>query len=388
MPNNLFNQTPQNPSDHSMPTTDPFAIDVAACRARQQRLIESMTRHNIDLTIVTRIEHVQYLTGYRSPVVFAPAAALWADGYCLLVAPHKAPLVAAADDIRVYEAKRLSTMHSEQRHVSTHLLLDALAARPKAKHVGVEFSSCGPEITTQLDAKFSDIEQELYRLRRSKDADEIALIRKAIAATGKMYERAREIIRPGINELEVFNELQAVAVCEYSEMLTGTGNDYQCASRGGPPRDRICSAGELYILDLGPAFRGYFADNARTIAVDGNPTDAQQRAWQQLTEVFPVVEELAKPGASCAELFFAVKEQLASCEPWLFNHHLGHGIGLEPHEAPHLNPNWDDLFEVGEVFTAEPGLYHDALNHGIRLENDYLITETGVELLSPFPLNL
>ena len=71
-----------------------------------------------------------------------------------------------------------------------------------------------------------------------------------------------------------------------------------------------------------------------------------------------------------------------------FDHHLGHGIGLFPHEAPHLNSHWDDVFEVGDVFTCEPGLYSNELRGGIRLENDYLVTETGVELLSDFPLEL
>ena len=73
----------------------------------------------------------------------------------------------------------------------------------------------------------------------------------------------------------------------------------------------------------------------------------------------------------------------------MFNHHLGHGIGLFPHEAPHLNPNWNDTFEVGDVFTCEPGLYDEQiLRAGMRLENDYLVTETGVENLSPFPMEL
>jgi Xaa-Pro aminopeptidase len=69
---------------------------------------------------------------------------------------------------------------------------------------------------------------------------------------------------------------------------------------------------------------------------------------------------------------------------------LGHGIGLFPHEGPHLNPSleWDDLFEEGDVFTVEPGLYTPAMRAGIRLENDYLVTATGVELLSNFPLEL
>ena len=68
--------------------------------------------------------------------------------------------------------------------------------------------------------------------------------------------------------------------------------------------------------------------------------------------------------------------------------HLGHGIGLFPHEAPHLNPSWDDVLAEGEVIAVEPALYDPALRSGLRLENDYLVTATGLELLSPFPLAL
>jgi Xaa-Pro aminopeptidase len=103
-------------------------------------------------------------------------------------------------------------------------------------------------------------------------------------------------------------------------MLTGTGNDYACGVRGGPPRMRTCNAGELYILDLGPAYRGYFADNARTFAVDGRPTDEQ--------------------------------------------------------------------LEAGDVIAVEPAIYDPALRCGMRIENNYLVTEAGLELLSPFPLDL
>ena len=63
-------------------------------------------------------------------------------------------------------------------------------------------------------------------------------------------------------------------------------------------------------------------------------------------------------------------------------------VALAGHEAPHLNPNWDDTFQAGEVIAVEPGLYAPELRAGIRLENNYLVTETGVELLSDFPLEL
>jgi Xaa-Pro dipeptidase len=123
-------------------------------------------------------------------------------------------------------------------------------------------------------------------------------------------------------------------------------------------------------------------------AVDHRPTDEQFQAWQQILRVFEMVEQTVKPGASCRQLFEAAHQWLNQDKRWEFQHHLGHGIGLFPHEAPHLNPNWDDTFQVGEVFAVEPGLYGESLRAGIRLENNYLVTQTGVELLTPFPLEL
>jgi Xaa-Pro dipeptidase len=203
-----------------------------------------------------------------------------------------------------------------------------------------------------------------------------------------MYRRAREIIRPGINELEVFNELQAAAVNELGEMLTGTGNDYACGVPGGPPRNREAQDGELYILDLGPAFRGYFADNCRAIAVNGEPTELQAETCRRICEVFDMIEAKVRPGVRCRDIFDEARAMLDEYMPGRFTHHLGHGIGLCPHEGPHLNPNWDDVFCERDVFTVEPGLYGDDLRGGIRLENDYLVTSDGVELLTDFPLEL
>ena len=254
------------------------------------------------------------------------------------------------------------------------------------RRLGVEFSTFGRHLDIGR-AELADIEPELLRLRRRKDADELRLIRQAIAGTGRMYARAREIVRPGITELEVFNQLQAACVEAFGEMLTGSGNDYQCASPGGPPRNRAAEAGELYILDLGPAFRGYFADNCRTIAVT-QPDETQREAWNQIMQVLAHVERTARPGKSARELFHEAEAILKRAPVGVFNHHLGHGIGLYPHEAPHLNPRWDDVLEPGDVFSVEPGLYAPELRAGIRIENNYLVTGSGIELLSDFPMQL
>jgi Xaa-Pro dipeptidase len=318
----------------------------------------------------------------------SPAAALNGDGRMLLCAPAKLEVEAAADEVTQYDAQWHSTLRNDQRQASTKALLKALAGRPAPARVGVEFATFGPHFNP-LAGERVDIEPTLYRMRRRKDADELARIKKAIAGSGMMYSVARRIIEPGIAEIEVFNRLQAAAVEEFGEMMTGTGNDYACGERGGAPRaNRRAKAGELYILDLGPAYRGYFADTSRSFAVDRRPTEIQQEAWYHIQKVFAHVESTVKPGLSCKELFDecrAILNQAPMCE---FDHHLGHGIGLFPHEAPHLNPFWNDTFEVGDVFTAEPALYAPSLRAGIRLENDYLITETGAVNLSPFPMEL
>lgn len=367
---------------------DPFEIQVEACRGRQQRLIAVMNELDVPMAVVTQHAHVQWLAGPRFRDALYCAALLRADGHLTLFAPGKEPPIAAADEIVVFEAKSLSTMRSDQAEKCCEQVLKVIRAAGEPGRIGCEFPSYPHYLSEPLSSELVDIEPALYRLRRRKDADELALICKAIEATGKMYEKAREMVVPGVNELDVFNELQTVAVRELGEPLTGTGNDYACAARGGPPRNRTAQAGELYIFDLGPAFRGYFADNARTLAVGGNPTDAQIRAWEQCLKIFPLVEREVKPGKSCRELFEEAKAILDECLPWLFNHHLGHGIGLSPHEGPHPNPNWDEVFEEGDVFAIEPGLYGEELNIGIRVENDYLVTADGVRLLSDFPLDM
>ena len=365
-----------------------FPVDLEACRRRQQRLIRVMERLELDWVVLSSIENVQWLTGVRSAWTFAPLAAIHRLGEVTLVFPHRRPEEVAADEVETYEAKWHSTMRNDQREASTKKLLDMMRGRLSQAAVGLQFSSAGGYLFRACNGRKIDIDAEMYQLRRRKDTDELMRLRRAIDATEKMYEAARATIAPGVSEIDLFNELQSVAVTELGEMLTGTGNDYQVNSRGGPPRAGIAAEpGQLWILDLGPAYQGYFADNARTIAVT-DVSKEQLMAYDHIMLVFDHVEKNARAGVSCRKLFEDAQEVLDTSPVGVFNHHLGHGIGLFPHEGPHLNPNWDDTLEVGDVFTAEPGLYAPELNAGMRIENDYLVTSTGVECLTPFSTRL
>ena len=322
------------------------------------------------------------------------ALVMEADGYCVLSAPNKEPEIAAVDDVVVFEAQWLSTLRQDQ-FVDTSTALSAVLDDQSAGRIGADCRTSGPYVLGVIAgsagvnvAEVIDVEPAIWDLRRKKDPDELAMMKRAIDCTTAMYTRAREIIQPGICELEVYNQLHAAAVEVAGEAITYLGNDYQCGERGGMPRERKAQAGELYILDLGPAYRGYFADNCRTFSVDGNPTDDQISAWNTISEVLDMVAITVKPGLRCQDLFEKASEMLGENSLGVFPHHLGHGVGLYPHETPHLNPNWDDEFREGDVFTAEPGLYGESLRAGIRLEQNYRVTSDGVEILTPFPLDL
>ena len=366
---------------------DPYEVDTRHCRSRQQRLLAEIKRLGLEWVIATRGESVQWLTGAYVGPLFRTAAAMDRDGRLVLVLPsRKQDLKVAADEVLTYEEKWHSTTRDEQRVACNAALLTALPHRVKS--VGGEWSDFGPDLQAVCEGAPANIEPVIFQLRRRKDPDELAMLRRAIDANRAMYATTREIVQPGVNEIDVYNVLHAAAVAELGEPLTYFGQDFRSGARGGPPRDRRIEAGELYILDLGVGFRGYHSDNARTIAVGAEPTESQLAAWQAAREVFDVVQERVKPGASCQQLFHDVQSMLNRRQPWVFNHHLGHGIGLAPQEGPHLNPRWDDTFEEGDFFAVEPGLYHEDLRFGIRLEENYLVTADGVEKLTDYPLEL
>ncbi len=357
-------------------------LSIQHCRARQQRLCEAMATLKADRAILTTAENVQWLTGFRPHPLMRAVTVLQSSGDCTLIAPNTQPQHHAADEVRTYEAQWLSTLRQEQLRVAMTLV-------PKSSQTtAIEFSAYGAGLADPCSAALIDVEPTIWNLRRRKDPDELAMLGHAISCTDAMYRKAREIIRPGISELEVFNQLHAAAVESAGEPLTALGNDYQSNARGGPPRRRLAQSGELMILDLGPAYRGYHADNCRTLSVDGRPTDEQLRARAVIMTIFDLVKSLVRPGESCRELFVRSKELLDEYEPDSFSHHLGHGIGLFPHEAPHLNPNWDDRFEEGDVFTVEPGLYNASLRAGIRIEENYLVIADGVHQLTTTPTEL
>jgi Xaa-Pro aminopeptidase len=359
-------------------------------RQRQKRLLDVMQQRKYSAIVIGAPHHVYYFTAHWTFWQHLSAFVLFDDGRSLLITANTPNKSAAADEVLAYEANALSTLRDDQPHTIGRLIIDTMRER-KVKRIGADASVVTSQVALGFDGPREQIDEDLFRMRRVKDPDELDLMKKAVACCDAMYQRAAEIIEPGISEIEVYAHLHEAAVLEAGEPLAPAylGNDFACAAPGGPPRkERTAKSGDLYILDLGPAYRGYLSDNARTFAVNRKPTDDQYRAWEHVTSVFPLIESMAKPGVYCVDIFNAVDEHLKQLRGTGLTHHLGHGVGLNPHEYPHLNPNWDDVLMEGEIFTAEPGIYAPELNAGIRIENQYLVTATGVTNFVSAPIGL
>ena len=365
-------------------------LDPLCSRQRQKRLLEVMQNRRLDAVVVSLSRHVYYFSAHW-PFVFHQAAfILFSDGRSILVSANAPQPSAAADQAVCFPANFRGTLRQDQCRALSEEVLRRLADRPVAA-LGYDSSPIAAALAQAFSGRSIPIDDDLHQMRRAKDADELALIRVAVDCCQAMYDCARRTLRPGIDEMELYGQLHAAAVRRAGEPLSPPylGNDYACGDPGGPARGgRRAEEGELFILDLGPAYRGYFSDNARTFAVGGRPTEAQHRAWRDLVDCFDLIERAARPGVRCVELFAAVEEHLKSRGRPGMVHHLGHGVGLEAHEFPHLNPDWDDWLIEGEIFTAEPGIYHPELRGGIRLEQIYRVTATGVETLIQTPLDL
>lgn len=337
---------------------------------------------SLDAAFVCDRYHVYYFTGYWTRPYFAPLALIERDGSTWLSAPEPPTDAIAADHVLVHEPSYNGTLVDDRFGAAVEPLLEHFSESKQLGYVG----QVGP---CQLpSSQWRSLNEEVLKIRRTKYDDEVDLFRFAVAAAEAAYQYAFESLHPGLTEVELFAGMQA-AVCEFVGEPTGEfGNDFQVCSPGGLPRRRAALEGEVAILDLSVNVRGYSSDLSRSFVVGRRPSDLQIIAHNRITEVLATVEAAISPQARCRELFKIAENLLSGYRGWKFGHHLGHGIGLGKHEAPRLNPRWDDAIQVGDVFTVEPGLYGEDLRAGLRIEQDYYLSPSGLQCLSKFPIGL
>jgi Xaa-Pro dipeptidase len=225
--------------------------------------------------------------------------------------------------------------------------------------------------------------------RRVKSAAELALLRRANEATKRAIEAAAVHAHVGMHEHEFAEVVRA------AQLAAGLENVWVLALFGpnaayphGTPEGRELAAGDLILVDTGGFLHGYASDITRTWAFpEPSAIDTErQRAWSVVHEAQSAALAMIRPGVRCAEVDAAARQVIAAAGfdggYGHFSHRLGHGIGMEVHEAPYLVRDADHRLEIGNTMSDEPGLYL-AGRYGIRLEDIVAVVEDGAEVFGP-----
>ena len=366
----------------------------SGCLDRQNRFRARLAEQRIDAAVFMDFRDVYYFTGKLLPDTFPVFMLLETDGGCWVVS-HTGDGVSCVDDWIAYEWHQLDTLNFDLMRQLNSVVKLKLQDTAHVKRLGIQFESVSSLLQQTVDSALHPsesipIDGSLSEVQRRKDPDELKMLRWSVEVNLASYDAAQAILRSGINELEVLAESQRGAMLKAGERVFHDG-DYQCGERHGPARNRPIARGELYILDGHTCCRGYWSDLARTFIVDSEPTDLQQSIFDHIATVQDAVPSLLKPGARGTEIWRALDEQIRE-HPALADsglvHHAGHGIGIRMHEPPDLNRDREGILNVGDAVCLEPGGYTQEARLGARIENTYLITASGAENLSKYPVNI
>ena len=228
------------------------------------------------------------------------------------------------------------------------------------------------------------------RLRERKDAEEVALIARAAEIAATALGRTLPQLRAGMTELQVAGVLEHAlrdAGSEGFPFPTIVASGARAALPHARSSAKVVERGDLLLLDFGAEFRGYCADITRTVVV--GPADGRQR------EVYDVVRAANEAASAGVRAGMRGRDADALAREYIerrghgeaFGHSLGHGLGLEVHEAPRLSRVAEDALPAGSVVTIEPGVYLPGWG-GVRIEDDVHLAPAGPELLTHFTREL
>jgi len=221
-------------------------------------------------------------------------------------------------------------------------------------------------------------------LRRFKDAGEIAKIRRATQIAMQACCYIKDFLRPGIREIEVAAELE-----RFIRFEGASSASFDIIVASGPnssmphyqTSERKLQAAEPVLIDMGVEFQGYKSDLTRVFFV-GKINTLVARVYAIVRSAQAAALAAVKPGVSISSIDRAAREYISARGYGRhFVHSLGHGVGLQVHEAPFISSKVEQVVRPGEVFTIEPGIYIPG-RFGIRIEDMVLVTNKGCEVFS------
>jgi len=226
-------------------------------------------------------------------------------------------------------------------------------------------------------------------LRRTKNAEEVAHLKAAAAIADQALTDLLPEIRVGMLESQIALRLEMLLRSGEAEGIAfdfnvSTGANTALNHYNPFHHPAALAPGDLLLFDFGANVRGYRSDITRTFVV-GRPSSRAQEIYDLVLQANQRAIAGIRAGMTGVEADAIARNVIAEAGHGdAFGHGLGHGIGLEIHEAPGLSPLSKDTLEAGMVATVEPGIYYAGFG-GVRIEDDVVIAEDGCEVITAFP---
>ena len=342
-------------------------------QARREALAAVLVGRELDAALVTTLLNVRYLAGFTGS---SAALLVRADGSAELATDGRYQLQVEAECPDV----PATITRSGRRDLAD------LAVTNGPQRIGFEDRHLSVADFRDLphSASWQPLADSLDRLRMVKDATELDALRSACAASDEALASVVEQIGPGVTERQIARWIDD----ELRDGSEGPGFDTIVAS--GPngaiphhqPTDRPVERGDLVTMDFGGRVDGYHADMTRTVLVGDRPD-----SWQ--TEIFDAVQAAQAAGVASLEVGRAAVDVDAAAREVIdaagfgsyFLHGLGHGVGLQIHEAPYLGMTSKDKLAASVPVTVEPGVYVPGRG-GVRIEDTVVVHRGHVESLT------
>lgn len=348
---------------------------------RIERVRLSLESQRVDALLVTNLTNVAYLTGFtgtNGQVLIAR------EGATFLTDPR-------------YAARSSDLVKDAEITIYDNALTDLLPGM--LSNLGVQ--RLGFEATTMSVAERNGLaealgETELVPIsnlveegRRTKDPDEVERIREAIAIGDEVFSSTLDKLTPGMTEREVALDIEFELRKRGAEAISFdpiVGSGPLSAHIHHTPSDRTLEKGDLVLMDFGCKYQGYCSDLTRTVVL-GAATDEQRELYELVLRAQLAGTAAIASGVSGVDADAAAREVIvAAGKGDSFGHGLGHGVGLDIHEAPRLRRFSKDILRAGDVVTVEPGSYTVGWG-GIRIEDCVLVTDAGADVLTKAPKN-
>jgi len=344
---------------------------------RQAALRERLAILGLDGLLVQSLPNIRYLTGFTGSsgllLVRAQDCTLVTDFRYAVQAPREVGGLVRVeiDPVNVWDrlkrvlAERPAPVVGFEAHIVT------VRERERLEGLGV--------------ARWDATTEVIESLRQVKDAAELDAIRAAANLAQAALAETLPLIRVGETEFAVAARLEGALRrrgSEWHPFPTIVASGPRSALPHARTSERIVARGEWLLLDFGAQVDGYCADLTRTVVV-GAPADERQRlVYEVVRQAQRRAIEGVRGGMSGRDADALAREPIAQRGYGeAFGHSLGHGLGLEVHEAPRLSPTAESTLPVGAVVTIEPGIYLPGWG-GVRLEDDVHLLPERAELLS------